>query len=50
MPERRQEQNEKAEAGALHYRQTHVRFDVGQTRHLQYGRRDVTYGSCGEDP
>lgn len=33
----RQGQNEKAEAGALHYRQTHVRIDGGQARHLQYG-------------
>lgn len=45
----RQGQNEKAEAGTLHYRQTHVRTDGGQTRHLQYGRRDVPYGSCSED-
>ena len=40
----RQGQNEKAEAGALHYRQTDVRIDGGQTRHLQYERRDVPYG------
>ena len=29
----RQGQNEKAEAGALHYRQTDVRIDGGQARH-----------------
>ena len=29
MSERRQEQNEKAETGTLHYRQTHVRIDGG---------------------
>ena len=50
MLKRRQGQNEKAEAGTLHYRQTHVRSDGGQTRHLQYGRRDVPYGPCSEDP
>ena len=32
----RQGQNEKAEAGALHYRKTHVRIDGGQACHLQY--------------
>lgn len=26
------------------------KIDGGQARHLQYGRRDVPYGSCGEDP
>ena len=46
----RQGQNEKAEAGTLHYRQTDVRIDGGQARHLQRRRRDVPYGPCGEDP